>query len=61
MEFWEKLEREKNRLQLTNTELAEALEVSLRTVHHWLNAERMPIGITQEGALARLKKLRTPR
>ena len=44
----------KERLGLTVSQLAERLSVSKRTVELWLAGERVPLAITQEGALARL-------
>lgn len=61
MKFSEQLAREKDRLRMTLAGLASALDVGQRTVEHWLNGDRMPLAVTQEGALARLRRFRTPR
>ena len=54
MEFAEKLRAEKERLEFTQDELAGALDVSPRTVAHWLAETRIPVEVTQEGVMARL-------
>lgn len=58
MKFAEQLQAEKDRLGFANIDLSEALDISPRTIDYWLNGERVPSVITQEGALARLKKCR---
>ena len=44
----------KKQLGLTQSQMAVRLSVSKRTVELWLAGERVPMAITQEGALARL-------
>ena len=61
MTFAEKLAREKDRLGMTLAGLADVLTVGQRTVEHWLNGDRTPLPVTQEGALARLSRIKTPR
>ncbi len=58
MKFAEQLQAEKDRLGFANIDLSEALDISPRTIDYWLKGERVPSVITQEGALARLKKCR---
>ena len=58
MKFAQQLQAEKDRLGFANIDLSEALDISPRTIDYWLKGERVPSVITQEGALARLKKCR---
>ncbi len=60
MSFSRQLASEKDRLGLTLAGLAVALDVGQRTVEHWLNGDRTPLAITQEGALARLRRRKNP-
>lgn len=60
MTFAEQLKRERNRLRLTQTELAALLSVSMSWVEKAERGERKPHELTQEGALARLSKVQTP-
>lgn len=64
MSFAEQLKNERTRLGLTQAEIAAALETGLRTYAVWErddDPKRKPHVLTQEGALARLRKLKTPR
>tara|TARA_R110000782_G_scaffold270328_1_gene370369 strand:+ start:1955 stop:2131 length:177 start_codon:yes stop_codon:yes gene_type:complete len=56
MTFSTILTKHKNRLSLSQAELADILGVSPRKVWSWLN-EPTEIGITEEGALARLERM----
>ena len=56
MTFAEQLKSQRQRLGLTQSEAAELLEVSASWVDKAEREMRMPIKITQEGALARLTK-----
>ena len=58
MDFGNKLSSEKDRLGLTLAGLSVELDVGKRTVEHWLKGDRVPLLVTQEGALARLRKKR---
>ena len=58
MEFAEQLRGQKDRLGYSIAELSEALDTSPRTIQHWMNGDRVPSLVAQEGALARLKKCR---
>jgi transcriptional regulator with XRE-family HTH domain len=60
MSFSRQLASEKDRLGMTLAGLAVALDVGQRTVEHWLNGDRTPLDLTQEGALARLRRLKKP-
>lgn len=55
MTFPEQLKTHRERLGLTQAELASFLEVSPRAVWQWEKGE-LPHILTQEGALARLTK-----
>ena len=55
MTFPDQLKTHRERLDLTQAELASFLEVSPRTVWQWEKGE-LPHILTQEGALARLTK-----
>lgn len=55
MSFPEQLKTHRERLGLTQAELASFLEVSPRAVWQWEKGE-IPHILTQEGALARLTK-----
>lgn len=55
MTFPEQLKTHRERLSLTQAELASFLEVSPRAVWQWEKGE-LPHILTQEGALARLTK-----
>lgn len=55
MDFTEKLKAQRERLGLTQAELAALLDVSPRAVWQWEKG-MLPHVLTQEGALARLTK-----
>lgn len=63
MTFADKLKAERKRLGLTQAEAAALLEVSFEAVSKWERGipPEGPARITQEGALARLAKARTPK
>jgi transcriptional regulator with XRE-family HTH domain len=61
MKFSEQLASEKDRLGMTLAGLAVALDVGQRTVEHWLKGDRTPLAVTQEGVLARLRRIKTLR
>tara|TARA_R110000772_G_scaffold33614_1_gene81763 strand:+ start:422 stop:598 length:177 start_codon:yes stop_codon:yes gene_type:complete len=56
MTFSAILTQHKNRLRLSQKELATVLGVSPRKIWSWLN-EPTEIGITEEGAIARLERI----
>jgi len=56
--FAEQLKAERLRLGLTQPQAAEALGLSNRVYWDYENGKSVPEGITQEGALARLAKLK---
>ena len=56
MKFSTQLTRHKNRLSLSQKELAQILGVSPRKIWSWLN-EPTEIGIAEEGAIARLERM----
>jgi len=58
MDFAAQLAAEKDRLGITLAGLSAALDVGQRTVEHWLKGDRVPLQVTQEGALARLRRKR---
>ena len=60
MSFPEQLKSQRERLGLTQAELAAFLEVSPRAVWQWEKGT-LPHVLTQEGALARLTKAKTRR
>ena len=64
MSFAAQLAMHRQRLGLTQAEAASALEIGLRTYAVWErddDPKRKPSVLTQEGALARLRKIKTPR
>lgn len=56
MPFPEQLKAHRERLGLTQAELADLLDVPSRTYWEWEAGKTTPYAITQEGALARLSK-----
>jgi len=58
MTFPDQLRAERRRLGLTQPKLAKILGVSLESVSIWERRVSLPLEITQEGALARLAKLK---
>lgn len=56
MTFPEQLKAQRERLGLTQAELAALLDVPARTYWEWEAGKTTPYAITQEGALARLSK-----
>ncbi len=60
MTFSEQLKNHRERLGLTQAELASFLDVSPRAVWQWEKGT-LPHVLTQEGALARLSKAKTRR
>jgi transcriptional regulator with XRE-family HTH domain len=64
MSFANRLKSERTRLGLTQAEAAAALDIGLRTYAVWErddDPKRKPHVLTQEGAIARLRKLKTQR
>lgn len=59
MSFAEKLKAERLRLGLTQPQAAEVLWLSNRVYWDYENAKSLPEEITQEGALARLAKIKS--
>lgn len=57
MTFAEQLKSQRQRLGLTQSEAAELLEVSASWVDKAEREQREPLKITQEGALARLRRI----
>ena len=60
MTFAQQLRAEQSRLGMTQPDLAAALEVSERTISHWLTGSREPLAVAVEGVLARLARLSAP-
>jgi transcriptional regulator with XRE-family HTH domain len=58
MTFAEKLRSKRAALNLTQPEMAAALSLSLRAYINFESGQRVPLAIAQEGALARIAKLR---
>ncbi len=56
MTFSEKLQSERERLQLTQAGAAALLEISKSALEKWEAGTKTPKALTQEGALARLEK-----
>ena len=56
MTFSEQLKTHRERLGLTQAELAALLDVPARTHWEWESGNTTPHAITQEGAIARLSK-----
>tara|TARA_B100001057_G_scaffold351976_1_gene353486 strand:+ start:969 stop:1169 length:201 start_codon:yes stop_codon:yes gene_type:complete len=66
MTFAQKLKKERERLGLTQPELASVFEndnkpISQRVLWNWEHGTVEPFNVTQEGVLARLKKLKKKR
>lgn len=59
MTFPEKLKAERARTGLFQSEAAELLGVSKSTIEKWERGIKTPVPVTQEGVLARLKRVRT--
>ena len=57
--FQDYLRSERKRLGLSLAQLASALDVGPRTIDHWISGTREPLVIAQEGARARLEKLKS--
>lgn len=60
MTFSEQLKSERQRLGLSQAELARVLNVSFEAISKWERELVIPAEITQEGALARLRKMKKP-
>jgi DNA-binding transcriptional regulator YiaG len=56
--FADKLKSERARLGLSHADLAALLDVSKSAVEKWEYGTKTPLPIAQEGALARLNKLK---
>ena len=63
MSYGQKLLAHRKRLGLTQAEAAALLDVGLSTYRAWEtdDPERVPLAVTQEGALARLAKTKRAR
>lgn len=61
MTFPEKLKAERARTGLFQSEAAALLGVSKSAIEKWEAGTKTPAPVTQEGVLARLKKIRTKR
>ena len=61
MTFAEQLKSERQRLGLSQAELSRVLEVSFEAISKWEREVTTPAEITQEGALARLRAIPTPK
>jgi DNA-binding transcriptional regulator YiaG len=61
MTFAEKLKTTRESLGLSQAEAAALLECGKRTLEHWEAGDRVPLAITQEGALNRLRATKRPR
>lgn len=59
--FAQQLKNERERLGLTQAGAAALLGVSKSVIEKWEADTRTPLEITQEGALARLRAIKTPR
>jgi transcriptional regulator with XRE-family HTH domain len=60
MTFSEHLKSERQRLGLSQAELARVLGVSSEAISKWERELVTPAEITQEGAMARLRKMKKP-
>jgi DNA-binding transcriptional regulator YiaG len=58
MTFAKKIKSQRQRLGLTQAEAAVMLDVSKRALEQWEAGERTPLPVAQEGALARLAKIK---
>ncbi len=61
MSFAQQLKSERERLGLTQAGAAAVLEVSKSALEKWEAGIKTPLPLTQEGALARLKRYRPPK
>ena len=61
MSFAESLKSTRESLGLSQAEAAALLECGKRTLEHWEAGDRVPLVITQEGALNRLRATKRPR
>ncbi len=59
MAFDEQLKSERERLGLTQAGAAALLGVSKSVIEKWESGQRTPLEITQEGALARLRRTKS--
>lgn len=59
MTFAQRLKNERTRTGLTQEQTAHVLDQSKSIVEKWERGERTPTMITQEGALARLAKVKS--
>lgn len=55
MTFAESLKAARLSHRLSQAELAKVLEVGKRTLEHWESGSRVPLPVTQEGVLDRLR------
>ena len=61
MSFADQLKSERERLGITQAQAASILGVSKSVLAKWEIADRTPLELTQEGALQRLRAIKTPR
>lgn len=62
MKFCDQLKQERKRLGITQAQAASLLDVTLTIYQKWETEDRTPAAkITEEGALARLKRCKTKR
>ncbi len=61
MTFPKKLQSERLRLGLTQVQAASLLGISASALGKWETGVKTPKALTQEGALARLGKIKTPK
>jgi len=59
--FADQLKSERERLGITQAQAASILGVSKSVLAKWEIADRAPLELTQEGALQRLRAIKTPR
>jgi DNA-binding transcriptional regulator YiaG len=61
MSFAHHLKSTRESLGLSQAEAAALLECGKRTLEHWEAGDRVPLAVTQEGAIARLRTTKRPR
>ena len=61
MRFPDHLKQERERLVITQAQAASILSLAKRTYCDWEYGITTPSEVAQEGALARLRKIKTPR
>jgi DNA-binding XRE family transcriptional regulator len=61
MSFPCRLKQERERLEITQAQAASLLSIAKRTYCDWEYGITTPSEVAQEGALARLREIKTPR